>query len=493
MGDNSKRFKGTYFISSMGLISAICEFGITSIFTLFLLYVLHFSTPLASHTFAYYYGFAYTIPMIIGYVSDTYFKKTTSLILGLSLSIVSQIFLFFAALLYTPGNIEYNSILPNMQNSLYFIGMTILAIGASFTNLTIPYFINSINENDFRVNAFSIFYSFSTMGVLIGVILMNIIAGTQYYLCKWGFLTFLICLIIGLIVFILFKDKYLIDYNGNPINDEPPRKAIKHQARKFFLNIYPQNSHPIYDMKFTKKLKIIFKTMDLHEKDRLIVFFIFLVMFIIFRISYTQTSISLVFFIDNFVQRDLGFYEIPVNFFSILNPLYVLIFSPVFLKITDKLKKRNIDFRFTNRIIIGLIFMALCYAILVIHGYKLDMGMHEKISFVWILLWYLLISLSELSVAVALFSMVGDLTPKLYYSLFFGIFTATKALSMFLSGLISSLFPTNINQIFYFNNLPFNGLMSFFLIFLVINLISIVFLIIFRNYIKIKIHLEDFN
>ena len=71
MEDNSKRFKGTYFISSTGMISAICEFGITSIFTLFLLYVLHFSTPLASHTFAYYYGFAYTIPMIIGYVSDT--------------------------------------------------------------------------------------------------------------------------------------------------------------------------------------------------------------------------------------------------------------------------------------------------------------------------------------------------------------------------------------------------------------------------------------
>lgn len=493
MGKNRKNFKGTYFISSIGMISAICEFGITSIFTLFLLYVLHLSTPLASHTYAYYYGFAYTIPIFIGYISDKYLNKSTSLTIGLVLSALSQLFLFFAASLYSPSNMEHNALTLNFQNSLYFTGLCLLAVGTSFTNLTLPYFINSINHNNMRVNAFSIFYSFSTLGVLIGVVLLNMIAGTNYHLCKWGFLIFFISLTIGLIIFRLYKDKYLIDYKGKLMEDKPSINKIRYEADVFLNKISSQDLSEIRNMKLRKRLKTIFKSMDPHEKDRLMVFFIFIVMFIIFRISYTQTSVSLVFFIDHFVQRDLGFYEIPVNLFSIFNPLYILILSPIFLKINDKLQERNIDFRFTNRIIIGLLFMAICYGILVILGYHLDTGMFEKIDFIWIPFLYLLISLSELCIAVALYSQIGDLTPKNYYSLFFGLFTASKAFSIFLSGLISSSFPTKLIQTSYFNGLPYNGLLSFFFLFFVMNLIAILFLFIFKNFIKRKIHLEDFD
>ena len=61
-----EKFKGTYFISFISITTAICEFGISSIFILFLLYILNFSHPLASETYAYYYGIAYLFPIFIG-------------------------------------------------------------------------------------------------------------------------------------------------------------------------------------------------------------------------------------------------------------------------------------------------------------------------------------------------------------------------------------------------------------------------------------------
>ena len=59
-----KKYKGTYFISSISFTTMIAEYGISTIFILFLLYNLHFSTSLSSNIYSYYYGFAYILPIL---------------------------------------------------------------------------------------------------------------------------------------------------------------------------------------------------------------------------------------------------------------------------------------------------------------------------------------------------------------------------------------------------------------------------------------------
>ena len=220
MGENLKKFKGTYFISSISQASSLCEYGISSIFTLFLIYVLHFSIPLTSEIFANYHGFAYLVPILIGYFSDKYLKRTTALSIGFILMIISQLTLYFSASLYVPTNIQYNIPSLNLQTGTYIIGLFFLAIGTSFTNNTIPNMINTINKGSAKSEGMSIYYSFLNQGVLFGVLLMFVIVGEEYYLCKWGFLLFAIILSIGLIVFRLLKNKYLVDNDGNPMKDD---------------------------------------------------------------------------------------------------------------------------------------------------------------------------------------------------------------------------------------------------------------------------------
>lgn len=476
MDKNRKKFKGTYFISSISQTSSICEFGISSIFILFLIYVLHFSIPLTSKIFAYYYGFAYIIPILIGFISDKYLKKNTSLTIGFILMIISQLILYYSASLYVPNNLRYDTVIFNSQTIAYFTGLFFLAIGTSFTNNTIPNIINSINYGDAKIQGISIYYSILNQGVLLGVLIMFMIVGRDYYLYKWGFLAFAIILSIGLIAFKLLKNKFLIDNDGNIMEDDQPQMILKNLTIK--------------DINLIKRIKQILEPIDSHQKDKLKVFLIFLVMIIIFRTAYSQTNISMVFFIDNYIQRDLGFYEIPVNLFFILNPIYIIILTPIFTKITNRINEKKYTIGYTERILIGLLFMALCFTILAINGYYLDTGIISKIPILLIILFDFLLALSELCISIAGYSMVGDLTNENLYSLFFGIFTATRAVSMYLSGMISRFFP-DLNQVTSIGSIPFNGLMNYFFFFAFINFISAVILFIFRNNINRKMHLDE--
>ena len=58
---------------------------------------MNFSHPLASETYAYYYGIAYLFPIFIGYLSDKYLTKTGALTIGFITMIISQLSLAFSA------------------------------------------------------------------------------------------------------------------------------------------------------------------------------------------------------------------------------------------------------------------------------------------------------------------------------------------------------------------------------------------------------------
>ena len=490
MGENKKKYKGTYFISSISLTSAVVEYGISSIFILSLLYVLHFSTPLASQTYAYYYGLAYILPILIGYISDKYLSKSRALTIGFIVMILSQFILSFSTSLYQPSNIEYNSYFFSIQNVTYSLGLFFLALGAGFTNLSITHIINSINDKESSVHAFSLYYPILNLGVMLGAILMSVIIGEEnYYMYKWTFLLFGIILIIGLIVFHLLKNKYLVDNEGKLMKDDHSKNSIWNESNKLLAKVSSKNIFEIEKLNLKERFFLFNKSLNKIEKDRLTVFLIFLLIIIFYRIAYSQTSVSMVFFIDTFVDRNLYFFEVPVQLFFMLNPLFILLLSPILIKFNNRINEKNIEFGFINRTISALMIIVLCFGMLSVLGYYLDIGATDKISIIWIPIVELLVAISELLFSIAGYSLVGDLAPEKYYSLFFGLFLATRSVSMYLSGKLSILFPVNLNPTFYMN-IPINGLMNFFLIIVIMTLMAAIILFTLRKTLRRKMHLE---
>ena len=215
--DESEIKKGTYFVSSLAMTSSLTEYGISSIFTLFLIHVLHFSIPLSSSMYSQYYGFAYILPIFVGLISDRYLTKTRSLLIGFISMIISQLILFASASLYAPGTVEQTAITFNLQNTLFIVGLVFLALGTSFANNTFSNIISLISNNtqESEIDSYSIYYSLLNLGVIIGILIMTFVVGdTNYLLFKWSFLIFTIFLAIGMIVFIYARHSFLVNHKG---------------------------------------------------------------------------------------------------------------------------------------------------------------------------------------------------------------------------------------------------------------------------------------
>ena len=276
------------------------------------------------------------------------------------------------------------------------------------------------------------------------------------------------------------------------MNDDRPKESKIEESNKLLRNISHESIFKIKNLNFNQRIRLFRDSLTLKEKDRITVFFIFLMIIIFYRIAFSQSSISLVFFINTYVQRDLSFFTIPVQMFSLLNPLFILILGPIFIKVTDKLEKKKIKLGFIKRTILALLVMVLCFTLLTVIGYYIDIDSVDKISLIWIVVFEFFIAVSELLFSIAGYAMVGDLAPEKYYSLFFGFFLATKSVAMFLSGFISSRFPQEGTESFIFH-MPVHGLMDFFMIFVIMNLFTALVLIIYRKKLIEKMHLEDSN
>lgn len=200
----------------------------------------------------------------------------------------------------------------------------------------------------------------------------------------------------------------------------------------------------------------------------------------------------MVFFIDNYVERDFSFFIIPVQMFFILNPLFILLLGQIYIKFNNKIKDSNIDLDFIKRTVIALATLSFCYFILCGIGYYMDMGHITSINLIWMVIFEFLIAISELFLSISGYAMIGDLSPEDYYALFFGLFFATRAIASFVSGKLSELFPNDLIPNF-FMNMPIDGFFNYFGMFAIVNLIVAVFLIMARNRLKMKMHLDELD
>ena len=485
--DASETKKGTYFVSSLAMTSSLTEYGISSIFTLFLIHVLHFSIPLSSSMYSQYYGFAYILPIFVGLISDRYMAKTRSLLIGFISMIISQLILFASASLYAPSSVEQTAITFNLQNILFIVGLAFLALGTSFANNTFSNIISLVSNNtqEAELDSYSIYYSLLNLGVIIGILIMTFVVGdTNYMLFKWSFLIFAIFLAIGMIVFLYARHVFLVNYRGELVEDKTDEnnEGILRKIASGVKSIL----HGILHIKSV--ISNFISSLSQTDKDRLILFFLILIFIIIYRIGYNQSSASMVIFEESYVVRDYGFLVLPVQLFSIFNPLFIILLSPLYSKFNKKAAEKNWNLGLVTRVGIGLLLLSICFIVLADISYLIDVGVTNKISILWIIIYELILALSELFLSVTGYAMVAELAPANNFALFFGIFQSTHAIARYLTGWIINIFPASETATLFLGSFPINGLTNFFLLFAVPALICGIILIYKRKSLERRVH-----
>lgn len=460
--------KGLYLLFTTEMWERFSYYGMRAILSLYMVKALFYTTAFTSSIYGYYTGLVYLTPLIGGFIADRYWGNRKSIITGGLLMALGQFSLAASSFLYVPvsnsTNLSFFEF--NYQTGFFLAGLILLVIGNGFFKPNISSMVGFLysEKDDKRDSAFTIFYMGINLGALLAPIVVGGFGDTNPADFMYGFLAAGIGMVIGLLVFILGKNRYLVDPEGNQLGEAPQHKCD--------LEGYGGN-----------------EPLTWIEKQRIWVIFILAFFGIFFFACFEQAGVSLTFLAEQHVDRFITAlnFTVPAPWFQSVNPLAILVFAPIFaalwLKLKEKCKEPSIPFKMA----IGLFIMTLGFMLLVFASKSLDMGANT-ISPGWLILAYVIFTLGELCLSPIGLSMVSKLSPVRFTCLLMGVWFLTSAIANILAGQISTLYPDPSRPVPFLFGIPIDGFTSFFMIFVVMSITAASVLLIMKKKLENMMH-----
>lgn len=370
-----KKQKGLYLLFLTEMWERFSYYGMRALLVLYMVKQLMYSNEQAGNIYGLYTGFVYLTPIIGGYIADKILGQRKCITIGATLMCMG---LFCLSV-----NINW----------LFFPALFIMIIANGFFKANISSVLGMLYENDreHKDSAFTVFY----MGINLGALFSPLVCGTVAYKYgfNWGFASAGIGMLIGLSLYKIFENKYLGEYGLNPVK----------------YNKTEEKSSP--------------QKLTLREKKRLITLFILMLFTIIFWTCYEQAGCSLTLFAEDSTNRILGNYTIPTGYFQSLNPLYIIILAPIFSIMWSRLRKIKKEPTSIEKFSIALGLMSVAYIVMAYAGNLSETG---KVSMLWLIICYLIMTVAELCISPIGLSLVSKLAPKQYLSIIMGTWFLTS-------------------------------------------------------------------
>ncbi len=455
--------KGLYFVFTTAMSERISYYGMRAIFTLYLIKALLMDKELASSIYGNYTGLVYLTPLIGGYVADRYWGMRRSILWGAILMLAGQMFMFFSALYYQNSEIAH---------WLMYIGLASLIFGNGFFKPNITTMVGSLYEpGDKRLDAaYTIFY----MGVNVGAFIAPLLAG---YLgdtgnpadFKWGFLAAAVGMFLSLILFIGWKNKFLIGPNGEQLGlvaaskvesnksekDKAPAKSSSQNIKEFIIWAFGLVAlfslfHFAFEFDligaFIFSLCIVIpayvitdRSLTKIEKQRIAVIYMIAFFVIFFWAAFEQAGASLTYFADEQTNRDIFGWTMPASYFQSFNPVFVVVFAPLMSWLWLKLGSKNMEPASPTKQAMGLFLLSVGYLVIALGVHGVEPGV--KVSIMWLTGLYFIHSMGELMLSPIGLSMVNKLAPIRFASLLMGIWYLSMATANKFAGMLSGLYP----------------------------------------------------
>ena len=184
---------------------------------------------------------------------------------------------------------------------------------------------------------------------------------------------------------------------------------------------------------------LIIKNMKQEEHDarkRMMVGLALMLQAMIFFVLYNQMPTSLNFFaINNVVPEIMGISVDPVQY-QALNPLWIIILSPVLAKIYSYLGARNKDLSMPGKYALGMIICGIAFGSAGISKYFADEN--GMVSAFWIVTPNFFFAIGELLISALGMSVIAKLFPERIRAFSFGAWNMTLALASILGAWVAS-------------------------------------------------------
>ncbi len=336
----------------------------------------------------------------------------------------------------------------------FFLGLALVVIGTGLLKGNISTIVGKLyKEGDTRIQAgYTIFYMSINIGSALGFLVVAWLGEKIGW--HWGFGAAGICMIFGVMQYIFFKR--LLGEAANQPNAMPVAQrngylkwskitaAFMVIVLGLGLSGYITIDAEVFAENFAIFLTVVafvyfsylflFSGLTKAEKKNLFLLLILFVGAVAFWSGFDQSGSSLSLFAKEFTDLSVLGYEIPVGWLQLANPIFVVIFAPIFAGIWMHLGRINLDPSLPLKFSIGLFFMALSFGVMI---YAVNLAMEvSPVGMQWLIITYLLQTWGELALSPIGLSAFSKYAPKKYVGQMFGLWFLASAIGGVLSGLL---------------------------------------------------------
>lgn len=425
-------------------------YAMRSILILYMVYLLQMDKSGAANVYGTFTSLVYLSTLLGGFLADRYLGQRWSIILG-SVLIASGMFAMTA---------------PSM--AMLYMAMGLLILGNGFFKPNITAIVGQLYGKDDprRDGGFTIFYMSVNIGAFFGPLAVGYFASQNNYAAAFAIAG--AGMLVGLATFLIglkgsLKGKGLPPAEKPVFYKDPALWAVAIGAG--LIALYVKGFHvatwicagvlaAAYIVYAKTRQKTETKNqapLTKEEKQKIAVIGIMAFFTIFFWAAFEQAGAALNIFAyeytDRFIRLGSWSWEIPANWFQSLNPLYIVIFAPLFSKLWIKLAQKGKNPSTPAKFVIALWMLSAGFAVMLLGAFAL-IG-NSKISLFYLAFTYLFHTFGELCISPVGKSMVTKLAPARFVSLLMGVWFLSNAAANKLAGVYSGYFQKISNEQFF--------------------------------------------
>lgn len=343
-----------------------------------------------------------------------------------------------------------NGCLATGNTQMFFIGLIVIVLGVGLLKPNISAIVAQLYpEGGSRRDAgFSIFYMGINSGAFLGSWLVPIAAAAWGW--SAGFALPAIGMLIGLVQFQATKH-YLGDAGvvplGQPTSWMPVFGFVLAVVVVMSLALTGQlHLDPVVISKVLNWVLLAmaagyfayllgFAGLDALERKRVIAIIALFIACAMFWAGFEQAGASFNLFADRHVDLNVFGWEMPAGVLQAVNPLFIILFAPVFAALWVNLGRRNLDPSAPAKFAVGLILMGVGFMVMFFAARYVVMG--EKVMPTWLILTYLFHTFGELCLSPVGLSSMTKLAPARFVGQVMGLWFLATAVGNNLAGQFS--------------------------------------------------------
>jgi POT family proton-dependent oligopeptide transporter len=356
-------------------------FGLQAMLVYYMTKDLGFSQAKSSLIYGAYGAAAFFSPFFGGMIADRWLGRTPSVIIGCTMMMLGHFAMAFEPLLFPA------LVLVALGNGLFLPPLAI-QVGSLYAD-----------DDPRKAYAYSAYY----MGINLGGLLAPLVCGTlgELYGWHWGFAAAGVGMAVGLAIYCSFL---------RLLPPEPKKAQLAAEEAPAVAPIIRQH---------------------------VVTLILMVAMVVLFRIGYEQSGNVIALWVSDFTDRSLGGFTIPATWFQSINPLLIIIGTPILIRFWRRRRAQETTPHLLRRMAIGCVIAALAMLIMVLAAIASGPG-GARVSSLWVLTYFVLLTLGELFVIPVGLTLIESLAPVRFASMAMGAWYIAKFLGSLLAGFMGA-------------------------------------------------------